>query len=131
MLVMAPSQIALTAVLYAANKAQANFETYITDVLFANSPREKLHHVRDTVKKLYLMVRGIEVPPKDRVRACEQKLEKCRNQENNPDSQAYKRKMQDGLDEDQQTSSKYSRISEEHRQVDDSMGGSSALESSP
>ncbi|KAH7951813.1 hypothetical protein HPB52_013320 [Rhipicephalus sanguineus] len=87
MLLMAPSQIALTAVLYAANKAQANFETYITDFLFAGSPRETLHHIKDTVKKLWLMVRAIEVPPKEKVRACEQKLEKCRNQENNPDSQ--------------------------------------------
>ncbi|XP_065285471.1 cyclin-H [Dermacentor albipictus] len=131
MLLMAPSQIALTAVLYAANKAQANFETYITDFLFAGSPRETLHHIKDTVKKLWLMVRAIEVPPKEKVRACEQKLEKCRNQENNPDSQVYKRKMQDGLDDDHQSSSKYARTSEEHRQVDDSMGGSSALESSP
>ena len=28
------------------------------------------------------------------------RLEKCRNQDNNPDSQAYKRKMQAMLDED-------------------------------
>lgn len=120
MLLMAPSQIALTAVLYAANKAQVNYDTYLADVLFPGSPREKLHHVKDAVKKLFLMVKSIQVPPKDRVRATEQKLEKCRNQENNPDSQIYKRKMQEMLDEDQLLStSKYAKLSEEQRRMDE------------
>lgn len=32
------------------------------------------------------MVKGIESPQKDRVKILEKKLDKCRNQENNPDS---------------------------------------------
>lgn len=33
------------------------------------------------------MVKQYEIPPRDRVKAIEKKLEKCRNQENNPDSE--------------------------------------------
>lgn len=33
------------------------------------------------------MVKSIEMPARDRVKAIEKKLEACRNQENNPDSQ--------------------------------------------
>lgn len=119
-LLMAPSQIALTAVLYAANKAQANSDVYVTDILFAGCSHDKLHHIKDAVKKLHLMVKAIQVPPKDRVRAAEQKLEKCRNQENNPDSQIYKRKMQEMMeDEHLDGVSKYPRLSEEQRRLDD------------
>lgn len=32
------------------------------------------------------MVKTLEIPQKDRVKLVEKKLEKCRNQENNPDS---------------------------------------------
>uniref|UniRef100_V5ICM9 Putative cyclin h n=1 Tax=Ixodes ricinus TaxID=34613 RepID=V5ICM9_IXORI len=61
---MAPSQIALTAVLYAANKAQANSDVYVTDILFAGCSHDKLHHIKDADKKLHLMVKAIQVPPK-------------------------------------------------------------------
>lgn len=133
MLLMAPSQIALTAVLYAANKAQSNYESYITDVLFASSPREKLQHVRDTVKRLWLMVKSIEVPPKDKVKAAEQKLEGCRNQENNPDSQTCKRKLQEMLDDEHmEISSKYARYSdaaEDQRRDDEAVSQPGSLDS--
>lgn len=33
------------------------------------------------------MVKAYELPSKEKVRLIEKKLEKCRNQENNPDSQ--------------------------------------------
>lgn len=35
------------------------------------------------------MVKTLELPPRDRVKQIEKKLEKCRNQENNPDSSMY------------------------------------------
>ncbi|EEC03855.1 Cdk activating kinase, putative [Ixodes scapularis] len=83
-LLMAPSQAnqRTSATLLAGDQWR-----YVTDILFAGCSHDKLHHIKDAVKKLHLMVKAIQVPPKDRVRAAEQKLEKCRNQENNPDSQ--------------------------------------------
>ncbi|XP_064472202.1 cyclin-H-like [Ornithodoros turicata] len=130
MLLMAPSQIALTAVLYAANKAQSSYDAYVTDVLFANSSRETLQHIRDTVKRLWLMVKSIEVPQKDKVKAAEQKLEGCRNQENNPDSQVYKRKLQEMLDDEPvDTGAKYARYSEDERVDEDALGGTAPFDS--
>lgn len=39
--------------------------------------------------EIRLMVKRYVAPVKDKVRASEKKLEKCRNQDNNPDSQRY------------------------------------------
>lgn len=42
----------------------------------------------------------VESPARERVRVIEKKLDRCRNQENNPSSEQYKRKMREVLDED-------------------------------
>ncbi len=48
-----------------------------------------------------VMVKNIDHNSKaNDVRGLLETLEKCRNQDNNPDSQAYKRKIQELLDED-------------------------------
>ncbi|KXJ72389.1 hypothetical protein RP20_CCG018184 [Aedes albopictus] len=91
-LMYAPSQIALAAVLHAASKEQENLDSYVTESLFGVA-KDKLPVLIEAVRRVRSMVRTIELPPKDRVRALEKKLEKCRNQENNPDSQIYKQRM--------------------------------------
>lgn len=91
-LLYAPSQIALAAVLHAASKEQENLDSYVTESLF-HSARDKLPTLIEAVRKIRYMVKTIEVPPKDRVKLIEKKLDKCRNQENNPDSQIYKQRM--------------------------------------
>ncbi|KAI8437329.1 hypothetical protein MSG28_011682, partial [Choristoneura fumiferana] len=42
----------------------------------------------------------VESPAKERVRIIDKKLDRCRNEENNPDSEIYKRRMREALDED-------------------------------
>lgn len=37
--------------------------------------------------EIRFMFKQYEIPPRDKVKAIEKKLEKCRNQENNPDSE--------------------------------------------
>uniref|UniRef100_A0A182K6S6 Cyclin-H n=1 Tax=Anopheles christyi TaxID=43041 RepID=A0A182K6S6_9DIPT len=91
-LMYAPAQIALAAVLHAASKEQENLDSYVTESLFG-SAKDKLPVLIEAVRRVRSMVRTIELPPKDRVRFLEKKLEKCRNQENNPDSQIYKQRM--------------------------------------
>lgn len=91
-LMYAPSQIALAAVLHAASKEQENLDSYVTESLFGTA-KEKLPVLIEAVKKVRSLVRTIELPQKEKVRALEKKLEKCRNQENNPDSQIYKQRM--------------------------------------
>ena len=47
------------------------------------------------------MVKNLEQVDIRAIKSVFDKLEKCRNQENNPDSSAYKRKIQDLLNEDE------------------------------
>lgn len=79
-------QIALAAVLHAASKEQENLDSYVTECLF-QSAKDKLPILIEAVRKIRSMVKTIEMPAKDKVKYLEKKLEKCRNQENNPDSQ--------------------------------------------
>ncbi|XP_076338318.1 cyclin H isoform X2 [Tachypleus tridentatus] len=85
-LLYAPSQIALAAVLYASTKLKENLERYITEILFGDSPSEKQAYIQEAIRNIWMMVKNIECPPKDKIKAIEKKLEKCRNEENNPDS---------------------------------------------
>lgn len=99
-LLYAPSQIALAAVLHAASKEQENLDSYVTDTLFRDAGQEKLAILIEAVRKIRSMVKLVENPPKDKVKSLERKLDRCRNQENNPDSEIYKRRLREALDED-------------------------------
>lgn len=99
-LIYAPSQIALAAVLHAASKEQENLDCYVTEMLFRHAGQDKLAILIEAVRKIRSMVKMVENPPREKVRLIEKKLDKCRNQENNPDSEIYKRRMRELLDED-------------------------------
>lgn len=86
-LLFAPSQIALAAVLHAASKEQENLDHYVTESLFYNS-REKLPALIEAVRNIRVMNKNYVPPQKEECRRLDKKLEKCRNQENNPDSEA-------------------------------------------
>lgn len=100
-----PSQIGLAAVLHAASKEQENLDSYVTDLLFV-SAREKLPGLIDAVRSEYcwyarvrtyktihifteirMLVKNYQPPDREKVKAIEKKLDKCRNQNNNPDSE--------------------------------------------
>lgn len=117
-LLYAPSQIALAAVLHAASKEQENLDSYVTESLFADSVnmlKPLIEAVRSELLKfsccanfyefssveIRSMVKNIgELPDKNMIKLLHKKLEKCRNQENNPDSEAYKIKMNKLLNDD-------------------------------
>ncbi|CAG9130901.1 hypothetical protein JYU34_005422 [Plutella xylostella] len=99
-LLYAPSQIALAAVLHAASKEQENLDRYVTDMLFHEAGPDKLAVLIEAVRKIRSMVKMVESPARERVRLIEKKLDRCRNQENNPDSEIYKRRMREALDDD-------------------------------
>lgn len=85
-LIFSPSQIALAAVLHAASKEQENLDSYVTESLFYFS-KDKLPILIEAVRKIRFMVKTISVPQRDIVKQIEKKLEQCRNQDNNPDSE--------------------------------------------
>lgn len=105
-LIYAPSQIALAGVLHAASKEQENLDSYVTDSLFSESAhmlKPLIEAVRSesmvftgseskinfTLIEIRSMVKNIgEMPDKNTIKTLEKKLDKCRNQDNNPDSEA-------------------------------------------
>ncbi|XP_057328838.1 cyclin-H [Microplitis mediator] len=120
-LLYAPSQIALAAVLHAASKISANLDNYVTDFLFS---REHLAGIIEAVRKIRSMAKSIDIPNKEIVKALEKKLEKCRNQENNPDSEIYKKRMQEMLDEeDLHDDDRYAKIMKDQAANDDKVLG--------
>lgn len=99
-LVYAPSQIALAAVLHAASKEQENLDSYVTDMLFRDAGPDKLATLIEAVRKIRSLVKMVDNPARERVRLIEKKLDRCRNQDHNPDSEVYKRRLRETLDED-------------------------------
>lgn len=127
-LLYAPSQIALAAILHAASKIQENLDSYVTETLFGRPSSDILPNLIEAVRKIRSLVRSIETPPREMVRQLEKKLEKCRNQENNPDSEIYKQRMQDMLDEeDEHSSETYARLARKQASDEERLLGISKI----
>ncbi|XP_066249135.1 cyclin-H [Euwallacea similis] len=117
-LLYSPSQVALAAILHAASKLQENLDSYVTEVLFGNGGRDKLEVLIDAVRAIRSMEKTADsAPDKSYIKILDKKLDKCRNPENNPDSDIYKKKMQAMLDEDDDL---YYTISAQNQQRNDS-----------
>lgn len=69
------------------------------------------------------MIQAIENPDKSRVKGIEKKLEACRSQANNPDSQEYKRarELMSGDGGEDEPARKYAKLSQEQRKRDDAL----------
>jgi len=101
-------KIALAAVIHGASKNGHNLDTYVTEVLFVGEKddedvkQQKLGKIIEAVRNIRVMVKNIDrsIVSTNEIRSLFESLEKCRNQDNNPDSQAYKRKIQELLDDD-------------------------------
>merc|ERR1712210_174072 len=73
--------------------------------LFDSQGQEAITHIVTIVRNIRVLVKNIPEPApekdKELIKALCLKVDKCRNQENNPDSQAYKRKLEAMVDEDE------------------------------
>ncbi|CAO1375596.1 unnamed protein product [Diamesa hyperborea] len=99
-LIYAPSQIALAAVLHAASKEQENLDSYVTKSLFEDA-ENKLIPLIDAVRKIRSMVKNKgDIPDKSAIDVIERKIKLCRNQANNPESDIYKMNQRRLLYED-------------------------------
>lgn len=112
LLIYAPSQVALAAIIHGAGCNNENVDSYVTDILFNGDINDKLKNIVDTVRKIRLAVKNLKPLDTSRIKAINEKLERCRNQENNPDSQSYKRKLQEELEDEDERSSKMPRLDE-------------------
>lgn len=95
-----PGQIALAAVTTAVSRLGDNLDQYVTDILFPGEQKQHLAVLVEAVRKIKKMLKNAEPPMGDKKRKeIEAKLEKCRNQENNPNSSQYRANYSE-IDED-------------------------------
>lgn len=101
-LLYSPAQIALAAILHSASKNQENLDAYVTQTLLdKNNGSQYLKDLIEAVRKIRtFLVKNVEPPTRDQVKRIEKRLEVCRNEETNPDSEVYKQKLQEMLYED-------------------------------
>lgn len=100
-LLYSPAQLALASVLHSASKNQENLDAYVTETLLGNSGIQYLRDLIEAVRKIRtFLVKNIDTPPRDQIKQIEKRLEVCRNEETNPDSEVFKQKLQEMLYED-------------------------------
>ncbi|KAK2706940.1 hypothetical protein QYM36_014837 [Artemia franciscana] len=129
-LIYAPSQIALAAIIHAFSQEPGSLDRYVIDVLIPGD-ESHLGPLVEVIRSIRKTVRDVKRVSKDSIKPLEIKLEKCRNQANNPDSDVYRQKMVESLEaEDERQAMKSARIEEETRRMDaESLGDMQSLDS--
>jgi len=123
-MIFAPSQIALAAIIHAASKQKQNLDSYVTEQLFGEQGEEAMLHIITCVRNIRVMVKNIPEPT-DNIKVLCNRLEQCRNQDNNPDSLAYKRKLEELVDEEDLLNQDY--IPNKLPRLDSDSGDSSGM----
>nr|KAG5689182.1 hypothetical protein BaRGS_004016 [Batillaria attramentaria] len=104
-LIFAPSQIALAAIMHSASKESINLDRYVTEVLMCGSSQEEVQKCIYQLRRIKHIVKAAEPVPREQAHLIQKKMERCRNQENNPESEVYKTKMADLFDDEEETRS--------------------------
>eukprot|EP00092_Neocalanus_flemingeri_P033934 GFUD01036900.1.p1 GENE.GFUD01036900.1~~GFUD01036900.1.p1 ORF type:complete len:278 (-),score=71.52 GFUD01036900.1:79-912(-) len=123
-MIYAPSQIALAAIIHAASRQKQNLDSYVTESLFGEQGEEAILHIITCVRNVRVMVKNIPEPTPNIKLLCT-RLEQCRNQDNNPDSLAYKRKLEELVDEEDILQQDY--IPPKQARLDSDSGDSSGV----
>jgi len=96
-LLFAPSQLALAAVLHSASQIKENLDSYVTDLLLGETGSEHLKDLIEVVRRIRILHVRIADDHTKELSRISKKLDKCRNQENNPFSEKYKDRIQEAL----------------------------------
>ncbi|XP_014246089.1 cyclin-H [Cimex lectularius] len=119
-LLYSPSQIALAAILHSVSKNKENLDAYVTQTLLGGDA-SRLTDLIEAVRNIRVLYKITEPPSREYVKSLEKRLELCRNEENNPDSQVYKERMHGLLDdEDERASRRYSKATRKSQGQSDS-----------
>ncbi|XP_070545781.1 cyclin-H-like isoform X4 [Ptychodera flava] len=70
---------------------------YVTEALVGKSNRDLLKQTVEQIKRIRYMVKHIDPLDAGKIQYLEEKLERCRNQELNPESEIYRRKLEEKL----------------------------------
>ncbi|XP_073972605.1 cyclin H isoform X2 [Rhodnius prolixus] len=114
-LIYSPSQISLAAILHSASKNQENLDAYVTQTLLGGDPTT-LSHLIEAVRKIRILCKVTDSPQKEVVMQLEKRVQICRNEENNPDSQIYKERMLELLDDDEERAARKHAKAKKHGQ---------------
>ncbi|XP_059167590.1 cyclin-H-like isoform X2 [Physella acuta] len=100
-LIFSPSQIALTAIRFGAAKEGIPIDKYIKEILLKSASEKEAENTMYQLRRVKFIVKNTEQVPREQGQAVQKKLDQCRNQENNPDSDVYKQRMLEKLDEEE------------------------------
>lgn len=134
-LLYSPSQLALASVIQAASKLQENLDSYVTDVLLGPQNQDELANLIEAIRKIRSIVKGadikfLEPPQREVIKQLEKRIENCRNQYNNPDSELYKQRMKRVLEDEDDYMLQSRQRPKEKRSGEDPLSGLSSFSSS-
>ncbi|XP_045171270.1 cyclin-H-like [Mercenaria mercenaria] len=118
-LIYSPSQIALAGVIYSAGEEGISLDNYVTTVLLRNSPTEEIRKMAQQIKRIKSLVKNQDPLQRELIGPVQRKLENCRNQANNPESEVYKRRLEEMFEEEEEERSrKRAKIAHEEKEAE-------------
>ncbi|UJR27727.1 hypothetical protein I4U23_009004 [Adineta vaga] len=87
-----PSQIALTALVFASVKAGVNIDEYILKHIYGSLESDQMQKIKETIRLIASVVNAPTKFKKSEVKQMVDKLEKCYNTNNDPRTDEYKKK---------------------------------------
>ncbi|ELU05927.1 hypothetical protein CAPTEDRAFT_171887 [Capitella teleta] len=105
-LIFSPSQIALAGILASGKNAGVSLDNYVANKLLVSGGQENLLKTVEHIKRIKYMVKNQDPLIREDVKILERRLDACRNPENNPNSETFKRKMEEYLDDEDEKKAK-------------------------
>ncbi|GFN97433.1 cyclin-h [Plakobranchus ocellatus] len=99
-LIFSPSQIALAAVKFGAAKEGISLDGYIRNKVLKTATEKEAENTLYQLRRVKAIVKSFEQTTREQAQGVQKKLDRCRNQENNPDSEIFKQKALDKLNEE-------------------------------
>ena len=126
-MIYSPSQLALAAIIHAASRHKVNVDSYVTGKLFSGQSQDAIIHIITCVRNIRMMVKNLPGEPTANIKSLCSRLELCRNQDNNPDSAQYKRKLEELVDEEDLLMQDHIPMKQARMETGDNMAGVKAL----
>ncbi|KAL4223898.1 hypothetical protein ACF0H5_017361 [Mactra antiquata] len=123
-LIFSPSQLALAAIIYSAGEDGISLDNYVTSVLLNKTGPEDIKKMVSQIKRIKSLVKNQEPLHRELIGPVQRKLENCRNQSNNPESEVYKRRLEEMFEEEEEERSrKRARIAKEEKETEKQLLG--------
>ncbi|WAR02766.1 CCNH-like protein [Mya arenaria] len=123
-LLFSPSQIALAGIIHSAGEEGISLDNYVTGVLMQGTTNEEVKKMASQIKRIKYLVKNQPSLQRELIGPVQRKLEPCRNQANNPESEIYKRRLEEMFEEEEEERSrKRQKLMEEERAAERALIG--------